>query len=467
MVATSSNNTKESKKENAKYNTVKHSVNDNEGLSLSNKPSTLSRLRIFKYLGPGIITGGSDDDPSGIATCSQAGAQFGFGMLWLALFQFPMMTVIQEMCARIGLVTGSGLASVIKKRYSRKVVFPLASLLLIANTINIGTDIGAMAASIRLIIPQLPFTIATLCFTAVILISEILVPYSKYVKILKYLTISLFAYVLTAIIIGGNLHQLLISTIVPHVELNPTFAMMFVAIFGTTVSPYLFFWQASEEAEEDIVKHKIEQIGKGIPKIAKKEIRLMRADTAIGMAFSQLITWAIIATTAGSLHTNGVTDIQTADQAAKALEPLVKTFPHAGEISKTIFALGVIGTGLLAIPVLAGSSGYALSDVLGWNEGLNKKFKQARGFYLIIAASTLIGLSINFMNIDPIKALVYTAVINGVVSVPLLFVIMKIANDKTVLKHNTSSIGSNIIGWLTFVVIGLSVIIMFATWGKQ
>jgi Mn2+/Fe2+ NRAMP family transporter len=423
--------------------------------------------RAFKSLGPGVITGASDDDPSGIATYSQAGAQFGFGMLWLALIQFPMMNIVQEMCARIGLVTGGGLASVIKKRYSRKVVLPLAGLLLIANTINIGADIGAMTASVRLVLPQLPVVVTTLSFTAFILISEILVPYIKYAKILNYFTLSLFAYILAAIIVGGNLDQLLISTIVPHIELTPAFATIFVAIFGTTISPYLFFWQASEEAEEDVVKRKIKEIGIGKPMISKKEIRLMREDTAVGMAFSQIVMWAIITTTAGTLHTHNITDIQTADQAAKALEPLVKTFPHAGEISKTIFALGIIGTGLLTIPILAGSSAYALSDVFGWKEGLSKKFNQARRFYLVIVVSTLIGLGINFTNIDPIEALVFTAVINGVVAVPILFAIMKIANDKTILKDNTNGLGSNVIGWSTLVIMGISVIIMFVTWGKH
>ena len=229
------------------------------------------------------------------------------------------MTVVQEMCARIGLVTGSGLASVIKKRYSRKVVFPIASLLLIANTINIGADIGSMAASIRLVFPQLPRIVATLSFTVFILFVEIIVPYKSYVKILKYLTLSLFAYIVTSIIVGGHWNQLVIASIVPHVEITPAFAMMLVAIFGTTISPYLFFWQASEEVE-DIANHKKGDIGKGKqPHIAKKEIRLMRKDTAIGMAFSQIIMWAIITTTAGTLHIHGITDIQSADQAAKGI----------------------------------------------------------------------------------------------------------------------------------------------------
>jgi len=419
---------------------------------------------ILKTLGPGIITGASDDDPSGIATYSQAGAQFGLGVLWFALFQYPMMVVVQEMCARIGLVTGSGLAGVMKRKYSKKSVYPIASLLLIANTINIGTDIGAMAASVRLILPELPILVITVFFTAFIISTEILMPYSKYVKILKYLTFALFAYVITAIIVGGNWNDILIASIVPHIEFNSAFAMIFVAIFGTTISPYLFFWQASEEAEEDVVKNKIKEIGAGKPKITKKEVKIMRADVVIGMAFSQLIMWFIIITAAGTLHTNGVMDISTAEQAAQALEPLVKTFPNAGVLSKTVFALGIIGTGLLTIPILAGSSAYALSDGFGWKQGLGKKFKQAKAFYLVIIVSTVIGLWINFTNVDPIKALIYTAVINGVVAVPILILIMKIANDRKILGTKINGKLSNIIGWMTVLIMGLSVTIMFVTW---
>src|SRR5215216_7166472 len=273
--------------------------------------------QLLKSLGPGVITGASDDDPSGIATFSQAGAKFGFGMLWLVLFQYPLMTVIQEMCARIGLVSAGGLAAVVKKKYSKKVVFPIASLLFIANTINIGADIGAMSASIRLIFPQIPIILATISFAAFILTAEILIPYKKHVKILKYLTLSLFAYVITAIIVGGNWNQIIVATIVPHIEFTPEFAMMFVAIFGTSISPYLFFWQASEEAEEDVAKHKIKEIGSEKnnnrqPKIAKKEVKIMRFDIAIGIAFSHFIMWAIMLTTAGSLYENGVTNIDSA-----------------------------------------------------------------------------------------------------------------------------------------------------------
>lgn len=420
----------------------------------------------FKFLGPGLVTGASDDDPSGIATYSQTGAQFGFGILWLALFQLPMMIAIQEMCARIGLVTGNGISGIIKKKYSKKTVYPLISLFLIANTINIGADIGAMSASVRLILPQSPIAIVTILFTLLIIVTEIFVPYKKYVTILKYLTLSLLAYVITAFIVGGNLTEILVASAVPHVEFTPAFAMLFVALFGTTISPYLFFWQSSEEAEENVAKNKIKEIGEGIPKVQKKEIRTMRKDVAVGMVFSQSIMWFIIVTTAGTLHVHGLTDIVTADQAAKALEPLVKTFPNSGELTKIIFSLGIIGTGLLAIPVLAGSSGYALSEEFGWKEGLSKKFKEAKRFYLTIAVSTIIGLWINFTDVDPIKALIYAAVINGIIDVPLLVAIMKISNDRKILGEKINGKTSNIIGWITTIVMGASVVVMFLTWIK-
>jgi Mn2+/Fe2+ NRAMP family transporter len=385
-------------------------------------------------------------------------------MLWLAIFQYPLITVIQEMCARIGLATGDGIAGVMRRKFSKKFVFPLVSLLLIANTINIGADIGAMAASVRLVFPQIPMIVITISFAAFILAAEILVPYEKYVRILKYLTLSLFTYVATALIVGGNPVQIFMSSIIPHVEFTRDYAMMFVAIFGTTISPYLFFWQASEESEEDVAKHKIREIGHGRPKISRKEVKIMRMDVAVGMAFSIMIMSSIIVTTAGSLHAKGITDISTAAEAAKALQPLVKSFPYSGEIAEVIFALGIIGTGLLAVPVLAGSSAYAISDTLGWKQGLGKKFKQAKPFYLVIAISTIIGLGINFVNIDPIKALIYTAVINGITAVPILFAILRIANDKKILKDKTNGPVSNLLGWLTFIIMGISVIILFFTW---
>jgi NRAMP (natural resistance-associated macrophage protein)-like metal ion transporter len=426
----------------------------------------LSLRSFLKSLGPGIITGAADDDPSSIATFAQAGAKFGLGLLWTVIFLYPSITVIQEICARIGLLTGSGLATIIEKKYSRKIVLPLISLLLIANTINIGADIGAMAASASLMLPQVSLNIFSIFFTIFIIAAIILIPYKRYVKILKYLTLSLLTYIITAIIVGGNWYQILIATIVPHIEFTSDFATLLVAILGTTISPYLFFWQASEEAEEEISEGKIKEINKGKPLINKKEIKSMVKDTAIGIGFAHLITWTIIITTAGSLHNHGVIDIQSADQAAKSLEPMVKTFPNSGYISKSIFAIGIIGTGLLSIPILAGSTSYAFADTFRLKQGLSKKFGKAKAFYLIIVISSIIGLGMNFLGINPIKALVYASVINGVVSVPIIFVIMKIANDKEILKEKTNGRLANIIGWLTFLIMAIASVIMFVTLGK-
>jgi NRAMP (natural resistance-associated macrophage protein)-like metal ion transporter len=438
-----------------------------ENIKSQSAKTHLAAKDLYRLVGPGVVTGSADNDPSGIATYSQAGAQFGLGMLWLALFQFPLITAVQEACARIGIVTGSGLGAIIGKKYNRKVAVPLASLLLIANTINIGADIGAMSASVRLIVPEVPLVVATIGFTALIIVAEIAVPYKKYVKGLKYLTISLFAYILTSIIVGGNWERLLVATFVPHVELSPQYAMMFVAMFGTTISPYLFYWQASEEAEEQVAEGKIKEIGKGKPKVGKKQVKLMKLDVSIGMIFSQVIAWFIITTAAGSLNAHGITNISTAEDVAKSLEPLVKTFPYSGVVAKTIFAFGIVGTGLLAVPVLAGSCGYALADGFGWRQGLGRKFKHAKAFYLVIAAATLVGLWINFTNIDPIKALVYTAVINGIIAVPILVAVVKIANDRRVLGKMTNGRMSNVLLWLTVVVMGISDVILLLTWGYQ
>jgi Mn2+/Fe2+ NRAMP family transporter len=438
----------------------KNNSNPNSNLSPFNKLRLGSISQLLKALGPGVITGAADDDPSGIATYSQAGAKFGLGMLWMTLFLLPTMIVIQEMCARIGLLSGNGLAALIKKKYSTKIIYPLSSLLLIANTINIGADLGAMSASVRIIFPDVPLVVTSVLFSAFIIIAEIFIPYHKYVRVLKYLVLSLFAYVITAVIVGGNINQILF-TIIPSISFSSDYAIMFVAVIGTTISPYLLFWQTSEEAEEDVAKHKIKEIGKGKPKVSPREIMLMKEDIGIGMFFSQFIMWSIIITSAGSLYFAGVTDIQTADQAASSLEPLVKSFPNSGQIAKVIFAFGIIGTGLLAIPVLSASSAFALSDTFGWKEGLEKKFSQAKSFYSVIIASTLIGVWITFSHISPIQALILAAVINAVVTVPILFIVMRLANDRKILKDKINSRFSNIIGWLTFAIMTVSVIVMF------
>ncbi len=432
----------------------------NFNLSPFNKLSLGSISQLLRALGPGLITGAADDDPSGIATYSQAGAKYGLGMLWMTLFLLPIMVVIQEMCARIGLLSGNGLAALIKKKYNTKIVYPISGLLLIANTINIGADLGAMSASIRIIFPDIPLIVTSLLFSVFIIIAEIFIPYHKYVRVLKYLVLSLFAYVITAIIVGGNISQIFF-TIIPSISFSSDYAIMFVAVIGTTISPYLLFWQTSEEAEEDVAKHRIKAIGEGKPKVSPREIMSMKEDIGIGMFFSQFIMWSIIVTSAGSLYFSGITNVQTADQAASTLEPLVKIFPNSGQIAKVIFAFGIIGTGLLAIPILSASSAFALSDTFGWKEGLEKKFSQAKSFYSVIIASTLIGVWITFSYINPIHALILAAVINAVVTVPILFIVMRLANDKKILGDKVNTRFSNIIGWITFTIMTISVIIMF------
>lgn len=437
--------------------------NSDSKFSPFNKVRLRSIPQIVRALGPGVITGAADDDPSGIATYSQAGAKFGLGMLWMTLFLLPTMIVIQEMCARIGLLSGNGLAALIKKKYSTKVVYPISSLLVIANTINIGADLGAMSASINIIFPGVPFVVTAVLFSAFIIVAEIFIPYDKYVKVLKYLILSLFAYVLTAIIVGGNMSKIFF-TIIPAMTFSSDYVVMFVAVIGTTISPYLLFWQTSEEAEEDVTKHKIKEIGEGKPKVSPREIMLMKKDIGIGMFFSQFIMWSIIITSAGSLYFVGLYDIQTADQAASSLEPLVKSFPNSGQIAKLIFAFGIIGTGLLAIPVLSASSAFALSDTFGWKEGLEKKFSQAKAFYSVIVASTLIGVWITFSHINPIQALILAAVINAVITIPILFIVMRLANDKKILKDKINTRFSNITGWFTFALMTISVIVMFLSY---
>jgi NRAMP (natural resistance-associated macrophage protein)-like metal ion transporter len=432
---------------------------DSESKARSDKLGLKSISQILKSLGPGVITGAADDDPSGIATYTQAGAKFGLGMLWMTLFLLPTMIVIQEMCARIGLLSGNGLAALTKKKYSAKIVYPISSLLIIANTINIGADLGAMSASVNIIFPDVPFVVITILFSAFIIIAEIFIPYDKYVKVLKYLVLSLFAYVLTAVIVGGNIDKILF-TIIPSITFSSEYAIMFVAVIGTTISPYLLFWQTSEEAEEDVAKHKIKEIGVGKPKVSPREIMLMKEDIGIGMFFSQFIMWSIIITSAGSLYFAGMTDVQTADQAASSLEPLVKSFPNSGQIAKLIFAFGIIGTGLLAIPVLSASSAFALSDTFGWKEGLEKKFSQAKSFYSVIVASTLIGVWITFSHVNPIQALIMAAVINAVVTLPILFIVMRLANDRKILEDKVNTRFSNILGWITFAIMTVSVVVM-------
>src|SRR5215208_1384333 len=423
------------------------------------KNSKLSSfLSVLKSLRPSLITGAADNDPSAITNYSQAGTKFGFSLLWLVIFLYPFITVMVGTCARIGIVTGSGLTSIICKKYSKIVAFPIVILLIVGNIINISADIGAMSASIKLIFPQIPLIGFSIIFSIIIMSSIILISYKKYARILRYLTLTLLVYFITAIIVGGNWNEILFS-VIPHIELTPEFMMMIVAIFGNALSPYMLFWQTTEESEEKIVKNKLKEMGLGKPRISREEITLVKVDVAIGMAFAVFVMWSIMVTTAGSLHTNELYEIQTADQAAQALEPLVKTFPHSGEIVKIIFVTGIIGTGLLAIPVFAGTCGYALSELFEWKEGLSKKFNQATPFYLIITMCIIIGLIINYINpISPIQMLLYAAPINGIILVPILVIIMKIANDTKILGNRVNGFLSNILGWTITVIIFGSVI---------
>jgi len=420
--------------------------------------------RFLRILGPGLVTGAADDDPSGIATYSQTGAQFGYGQLWTAFAMLPLMIAVQEACARIGIVTGRGIAAVVRDNYSKKVLYGVVLLVLVANTINIGADIGALAAAASLLLP-LNFVVWTLLFTAFILVLEIFTNYYIYSRILKWLALALIAYPLTVLIIHLPLTTVLKATVFPHFEFSFAFLFIITGVLGTTISPYLFFWEANQEVEEEKAHHELTKEGE--PKNVWKIVKDMRVDNAFGMIASEAVTWCIIIVTATVLNAHGVTNIATSADAAKALEPLVHTFPNSGYLAKLIFSTGIIGLGLLAVPVLSGSASYALSEAFSWREGLNLKLKRAHGFYGVITIATIVGLLINFVGIDPIKALIITAVINGVVAVPLIFLIAKIAVNKKIMGEYTSGWLSQIVIWVTFLAMGAAAIAMFFTLGKQ
>ncbi len=424
------------------------------------KKTFIKIKKFFKVFGPGVVTGAADDDPSGIATYTQTGAKFGYGQLWTVIAMLPLMVAVQEACARIGAVTGHGLSTVIKTNYSKKVLYAAVLLVVVANTINIGADIGALAAAAQLLVP-VNFTILTLGFTALILVLEIFTSYRVYSRILIWLALTLLAYPLTLFIIDKPWQTIIAATFLPHLEFNFEFFFIITGVLGTTISPYMFFWQASQEVEEEQEHHLISRDRK--PKIGGKFIRNLRIDNFVGMIFSEFATWSIIVVAAAVLHQNGITNVASAADAAKALEPLVQTFPYAGFLSKLIFAIGIIGLGLLGIPVLSGSAAYALSEAFNMKEGLNLKLKKAHGFYGIITIATLIGLMINFIGIDPIKALVFTAVFNGVAAVPLIFLIARIARNPKIMGEYRSGWLSNTVVWITFLVMFASAVAMFYT----
>jgi len=413
-------------------------------------------------MGPGLTTGAADDDPSGIATYSQTGAQFGYGQLWTALYMLPFMMAVQEACARIGLVTGKGIAAVVKENYSKTVLYIVVGLVVIANTINIGADIGAMAEAAGLLI-HVHFVILTLVITAIILTLEIFTNYKTYSKILKWLALALLAYPITAFIVHQPWGTVLKATVVPHMEFNFAFLFIITGVLGTTISPYMFFWEASQEVEEYTGKHP-NQSGK--PVITKSVLHRMRLDNNSGMIASEITTWCILLVGATVLHQSGVKDVKTAADAAKALEPLVHSFPNAGFLSKLIFSVGIVGLGFLAVPVLSGSAAYAVSEAFNWNASLNYKPRKAVGFYGVITVATIIGLMINFIGIDPVKALVYAAVLNGVAAVPLLYLILRIAkNDKIMGEHKSGALSTSLL-WVTFIAMGAAAVAMFFTIGK-
>jgi NRAMP (natural resistance-associated macrophage protein)-like metal ion transporter len=415
----------------------------------------MAKTSWLKKLGPGLITGAADDDPSGIATYSQAGAQFGFGLLWMILVTYPLMTAIQMVSARIGRVTGHGLATNIRKHYPAWLLYFVVVLLLVANTINIAADVSAMGEAATLIVGG-SAKVYTVIFGVGSLLLQIFVPYHRYVRVLKYLTLALLAYVGVVFTVHIDWWAVAKGTLMPRLLDGADYITVMVAVFGTTISPYLFFWQASEEVEDLHAKKGAKPLI-AAPDQARGNFRRIKIDTAVGMGFSNLIAFFIMLTTAVTLNTQGVTDIQTSAQAASALKPV------AGNFAFALFSLGIIGTGLLAIPVLAGSAAYAMAGTFRWRNSLELPPSKAKGFYSIIAVSTLIGIGIGFLPIDPIKALFWSAVINGVISIPIMVVMMLMAGDSKVMGKFVISSWIKWLGWAAAVFMAVAVAAMFWT----
>jgi NRAMP (natural resistance-associated macrophage protein)-like metal ion transporter len=419
-------------------------------------PRVPAHKGLLARLGPGLITGASDDDPSGIATYSQAGAQFGYAMCWVMLFCFPLMAAIQEISARMGRVTGQGIAGNIRLHYPRWLLYAIVGLLLVANTINLGADLGAMAAALNLLIGG-PIGLYVVGFATGCVGLEVYSRYERYTSILKWASFVLLAYVAVALVVDVPWRLVLYSIFVPSFSLDKKYVVTVVAVLGTTITPYCFFWQSSQEAEDERIDPAAHTLLEA-PEEAATEIGRMRFDTYAGMGYSNVVSLFIIVSTAATLNAHGITDIQTSAQAAEALRPIAGVFTFA------LFAAGIIGIGLLAVPVLAGSSAYALGETLGWTTGLDRKPLDAKAFYGTIAASTLIGLLINFVGLDPIKALFWSAVINGVVAVPLMVIIMLMAMRRDVMGHFVLPRGLWAMGWLCTGTMAVAVGIMFATW---
>ena len=411
-----------------------------------------SKPRLLGILGPGLITGASDDDPSGIATYSQAGAQFGFGLTWTLLFSYPLMSVVQEISARIGRTTGQGIAGNMRRYYPNWLLQSVVALLLIANIINIGADLGAMGDALKLIVggPHLAYVIM---FGAISVVLQVFLKYSRYVSVLKWLTLSLFAYFGTVLVVHVPWGEVARGLFIPKLTTDASFWTSVVAILGTTISPYLFFWQASQEVEDQKAKPERKPLKKA-PEQAESAIERIRLDTYIGMAFSNLVALAIMITAGATLHASGVTDIGSTSQAAEALKPV------AGAFAFGIFALGVIGTGLLAIPVLAGSAGYALGEARKWPTGLNRKPLEAKAFYVTIAVATLLGACLNFTSVNPIKALYWSAVVNGVVAVPVMAVMMLMTGRRDIMGKAVVPPVIRNVGWVATAVMAVAAIVM-------
>ena len=409
----------------------------------------IKKTRFLQRLGPGLVTGAADDDPSGIASYSQAGAQFGYGMLWSMFFTLPLMIGIQTVSARIGRVTGHGLAANVRRHYPAWLLYTIVGLLLVANTVNIAADLGAMAAALQLLIGG-PAHLYIVFFGLLSLGLQVFIPFPRYAPVLKALTLSLFAYVGTVFVVEVPWSQVLVHTFMPDLAFRPDYFFTLVAVFGTTISPYLFFWQASQEVEEQRAAPGEEPLREA-PEQAADHLRRIKIDTYVGMTFSNVVAYFIILTTAVTLHAHGISDIQTSAQAAEALRPI------AGEFAFLLFAAGIVGTGMLAVPILGGSAAYAVAESFRWPIGLGLKLMDGLGFYGILIAATLVGVALNFTSIDPVKALIWAAVINGVISVPIMAVMMLMAVRPEIMGRFVVRKRLKVLGWIATVVMALAV----------
>ena len=412
---------------------------------------------ILDRLGPGLITGASDDDPSGIGTYSQAGAALGYATLWTAIVTLPLMIVVQHICAKIGMCGGRGLAGVLRRYYSKKLLYPVVIGLVIANTINAGADISAIAAAINMFVP-IPIAAMVIPIAVAIVVLQVWGSYRLIMKTFKWLSLSLFAYVIAAFLAKPDWFAVAKATFIPQISFSSEYITTIVAILGTTISPYLFFWEAGEEVEEEK--------SEGRTKLSDRrgatdiEIKKEKIDTIVGMLFCNVVFYFVILAAGATLHASGKTDIQSATDAAQALRPL------AGNFATVLFGIGLIGAGLLAVPVLTGSAAYAVAETFDWPSGLDEKPRHAKKFYGVIALSTIVGVVIDFLGINPISALFWTAVINGVVAPPLLVVVMLVANNKRVMGTRTNGPFTNVVGWLAAAIMFAAAIAMFLTWGN-